>query len=82
MAASQMTHAPWRFTGSAMAAKCSLVRTAPVGMAGLISSTAAVSGPMAAASSPGSVAQPLAPGTQRTCRGIPPASRMRFTSPA
>ena len=35
--------------------------TAPVGMAGLISSTAAVCGPIAAASSAGSVAQPAGP---------------------
>jgi len=82
MAASQMTQVPWRLTGPAMASRCSRVRTAPVGMAGLISSTAAVCGPMAAASSPGSVAQPCSPGTQRTCRGTPPASRMRLTSPA
>ena len=82
IAASQMTQAPWRLTGPASASKCSPDRIAPLGMAGLMSSTAAVCGPMAAASSPGSVAQPPAPGTQRTCRGIAPASRMRLTSPA
>src|SRR6185312_13660055 len=46
IAASQMTQARYRRTGPAIASKCSPPRTAPVGMTGLISSTAAVRGPM------------------------------------
>ena len=82
IAASQMTQARCRLTGPAIASKCSPPRTAPVGMTGLISSTAAVRGPMAAASSPGSVAHPPGPGVQDTNRGTPPARRIRLTRPA
>lgn len=82
IAASLITQTPCLFTGSAIASKCSQPSTAPVGITGLISSTAAVDGPIAAASSSGSVDQPSGPGTHRTCRGTPPASRMRLTRPA
>ena len=82
IAASQMTQARCRLTGPAIASKCSPPKTAPVGMTGLISSTAAVRGPMAAASSPGSVAHPPGLGVQDTNRGTPPARRILLTSPA
>ena len=56
--------------------------TAPVGIEGPISNTAAVRGPTAAASSSGSVRQPWGVGRAGTWTGTAPASRIRLTSPA